>query len=263
MRRIGTIAISACCLLRSGAYAADTDIWFQRHPQPPVWELTPEEFGFLNPPGTHLDYTTPGCGDYLEKAFTVYLGRYPAYAGDNADRDALFQRWQNYAEISEVSRLPFCLTAPYAYQLKTLADAPESAITISYCGRYSGEDSTADDSRARALIDEVERIARRGSVSAFSSYLELDGDTEVVRLNPDILYFLKQSLMNASPILRPDYLFDNERVWADDAWNRPDLEQQLSPKRKAFVDDAAARNDLGSVLATTGPCGDTAWREAD
>ncbi len=182
---------------------------------------------------------------------------------DRQTADQRFRRWQNYAEISEDWTLPFCLTAPSAYRLKKLAEAPESAITISYCGRYSGKDSTVDDSRARSLIDEVERIARRGSVSAFSSFLELDGNTKVVRLNPDVLYFLKQSLMNASPILRPDYLFDGAGAWANDAWNRPDLEQQLSPERRAFVDDAVLRNDLGSVLETTGPCGDTAWREAD
>ena len=241
--------------------ASSTDIWFKRHPQPPEWDLTPEEFRFLNPPGSHLDYTTPGCGDYLEKAFTVYLQRYPDYAENSQTADRRFRRWLDYAEISEVMRLPFCLTAPYAYRLRKLADSPENAILISYCGRYSGKDSTADDSRARALIDEVERIARRGSVSAFASYLLLDGENEVVRLNPDVLYFLKQALMNASPITRPDYLFDDTSAWADAAWNRPDLEDQLSPERKAFVDEAAARNDLSAVLATTGPCGDTAWRD--
>ena len=113
------------------------------------------------------------------------------------------------------------------------------------------------------MIDEVERIARRGSVSAFSIYLELDGDTEVAHLNPDVLYFLKQSLMNASPILRPDYLFDSTGVWAGEAWNRPDLEQQLTPERKAFVDEAVARGELAAVLETTAPCGDTGWRETD
>ena len=122
-----------------------------------------------------------------------------------------------------------------------------------------GEPTTEED---RFVVDKIrylEGLADKGFAVAQGYYLLMDGNS-VVRLNPDILYFLRRAL-DGSSFANDLGLFDTQDSIF--AVNSPGLEEQLSSERKAFVDGAVLRNDLSAVLETTGPCGDTAWREAD
>lgn len=199
----------------------------------------------------------------MERAFIVYLETYPDYA-ETGPRNLLYARWLDYAEASEEWSLPCCLSAPHGYQLRRMLEEPDADVTISYCGRFAGDPETSYDWLAKMHIDVIEHIALKGSVAGLSVYLQLDGKGRVVNLNPDVVYYLKSAILSSDNPTRPDYLFDeNDASWRDQPWNRPNLEEELSPERKAFVDEAVARGDLAAVLETTGPCGDTAWRGAD
>ncbi len=230
---------------------------FQEHPQPGILELSLEETRYVDGDWKQ-DGMLPECGGKVHRSYEIYLKYFPEYA-ETAGPEQAYQAWRDYILADEENSLGGCMTGAYAYAIETLYKRDPSRITISYCGRFSAEPTTEEDLFVVNTIRYLEGLADKGFAVAQGYYLLMDG-YGVVRLNPDILFFLRQSLIG-SPWAVELGLF----VTPDSslAVNSPNLEEQLSPERKAFVDDAVARGDLAAVRETTAPCGEAGWREAE
>ncbi|QQM31761.1 hypothetical protein JET14_06230 [Martelella lutilitoris] len=229
---------------------------FQEHPQPST-EISFEELLYIDGDWKR-DGMLPECGGKVRRSYEIYLKYFPEYA-ETAEPEQAYQTWRDYILADEESSLGGCMTGAYAYAIETLYKRDPSSITISYCGRFSGEPTTEEDLFVVDTIRYLEGLADKGFALAQGYYLLMDGNS-VVRLNPDILFFLGQSLDGSPWAVELGLFVTPESLLAV---NSPNLEGQPSPERKAFVDEAVARSDLASVLETTGPCGDMAWREAD
>ncbi len=241
----------------SGPQTSFAGDWsFQEHPQPST-EISFEELLYIDGDWKR-DGMLPECGGKVHRSYEIYLKYFPEYA-ETAEPEQAYQTWRDYILADEENSLGGCMTGAYASAIETLYKRDPSRITVSYCGRFSGEPTTEEDLFVVDKIRYLEGLADKGFAVAQGYYLLMDGNS-VVRLNPDILYFLRRAL-DGSSFANDLGLFDTQDSIF--AVNSPGLEEQLSSERKAFVDGAVLRNDLSAVLETTGPCGDTAWREAD
>ncbi|TPW28826.1 hypothetical protein FJU08_15980 [Martelella alba] len=230
---------------------------FADHPIPALHDLDDETmlYVFLSPEDSNM---VLDCGDYFGRYLTAYERYYPEFArqGTPEERDQAFRAG---VEAYGDDYLVTCLTSPYVLKLHKDIWATPLRFTVRYCGRFEGEPVTDADRYMVETIRRVERIAARGSEEGLFNMILLDGEPDRTELNPDLLYFLKKSLIDTD-FARQRMILDPGSRFGILAINSPDLEAQLTPKRKAFIDAAVKRGDLRAVLDTTGPCGDTAWR---
>ena len=254
--RLAAISAAFILVFLSSYQVSLAEDWsFQDNLQPGILELSLEELRYIDG-DRKKDGMLPECGGKVRRSYEIYLKHYPEYE-TTAEPEQAYQNWRNYILSDEDNSLGGCMTGTYAYAIETLYIRDPSRITISYCGRFSAEPVTDEDRFVVDTMSYLVGLAERGYEVALGYYLLMDGYT-VVRLNPDILYFLRRVL--------DDSFFANDLGLFDTpdsifAVNSPRLEDQISPERKAFVDEAVVNNDLAAVLATTKPCGDNEWRE--
>ncbi|MGV0877760.1 hypothetical protein V6767_11495 [Martelella sp. FLE1502] len=248
------MAFAACSV-----FACEASAWsFETHPQPTRPEMTFEEWEFAT---SELDYNPriPDCGDYLRGHYEIYEKRYPAFA-DEGTEEARYQLWREYIQTdSAFDDLNTCMTLPYVMAMFQLAGKLRIDSDLIYCGRFSRNPETEGEVEFAGLMERLQDAAKRGSEAALLSFLITDDGEGLTPLNPDVLYYLHASL-KGTRTAEEQHLFDDEFIFRHRAWNQDNLADQLSPERQHFVEQAAKDRDLASVLATTGPCRETAWR---
>ncbi|MCD1634703.1 hypothetical protein K7H91_13070 [Martelella mediterranea] len=249
------MAFAACSV-----FACEASAWsFETHPQPTRPEMTFEEWEFAT---SELDYNPriPDCGDYLRGHYEIYEKRYPAFA-DEGTEEARYELWREYIQTdSAFDDLNTCMTLPYVMAMFRLAKEKLSDSDLIYCGRFTRNPETEGEVEFAALMERLQDAATRGSEAALLSFLITDDGEGMTPLNPDVLSYLRESLKDTRTA-EEQRLFDDEFIFRHRAWNQDNLADQLSPERQRFVEQAAKDRDLASVLATTGPCGETAWRD--
>lgn len=220
----------------SGVVAQDSVWSFKDNPHPVDGKLLEPE---VNPEkGTVADLLAlkVACESLLDEQYLIYRELYPDFE-NSGDSESNLKNWETHlltsADFACPALIPFVqLTSSYDDEL--FAD-------FYFCGSYSRPAETALEREAAVLIDDLFDYAQLGEEALAFLLIAAGMTSGVVELNPDVEYYF-------SRLLGPVMEFDTQRPEI----TRP--EQMLSDERKAFVEEAAERLDLQSVLDTTQPC---------
>jgi len=242
-----------------GVFACEASAWsFETHPQPTRSEMTFEEWEFVV---SELDYNPhiPDCGNYLRGHYEIYEKRYPEFA-DEGTAEERYDLWRRYIQTDNAfDYLNTCMTLPYVMEMFALTKGELAESNLVYCGQLSRAPESENETEFAALMERLQDAAKRGSEAALLSFLITDNGEGLTPLNPDVLYYLRASL-KGTRTAEEQRLFDDEFIFRHRAWNQDNLVDQLSPERRRFIEQPVKDRDLASVLATTNPCGETAWR---
>lgn len=228
------VSISLCL---ADQYASSQ--WsFEDHPQPTFSGLSKAEHDRLDD-GIYGLERVEYCRAVMANGFDLYVSRYPEFR-TTAEIDQRYSAWKRYVASHNIFGLGSCPFSLPTLELIEL-DKDLEAAHLSFCGYALPPPVTDLEHRFADLIGELVENAMTGQTGALRALvLTHDMKTRVI-LNPDIEYALRRSLQKRGAMEPSDWAVDH-------------LLPQLDAKRRAFLDQAVDRNDLGAVFDTTTGC---------
>lgn len=224
-------------VLAAPTLGAGMDWSFKDHPWPGDAGLTRSEKAYLATPDD------PALGDACQnetlKRFHIYNDRYPAFAAHGNVADRLFA-WKAYLarDPHNLVLLCFIITDEFALGVENM---PKRPADFYYCGHFSRPPRTEQEKTVKRLINALMAYTRSGTQRAAEAVLFENQNTDWIRLDPSLAYYLSQL---DKPLVLP----------ATRTPDTGDPGKTLTPERRAFLQKAARNGDLDAVLATVPAC---------
>ncbi|WP_299860292.1 hypothetical protein [uncultured Hoeflea sp.] len=222
------------------AGAEEVAVWsFEDHPHPEVQDLTPVERSMREQvQATNYGNAYLRCADSVDIAYEIYNGRYPAFA-NQGDPKANLRAWKRHIIREAYPGFSVCVGGLPNYAIDWHAERLEKA-TIFFCGHFSAPPENEADHLLMELVNEALDFWLDGSRGIAFGFFII-ADRTLIRLNPDVEYFLRNSI-------------ENDEEYKPFEWDSSHLVPLLTPERRTLVEAAVKRRDLAAVLATTPAC---------
>lgn len=217
-----------------------------------VWDFSGEhqpDFDLAPYPGYgDLDVN---CNAYRENLFAAYKRKFPRFSA-SPGQAVLRKKWRHALVLT---KLPYWDSANYCFYRHLNERYIRFYIRgeipiIPYC-RIKPEDRSTEFSRAIEALEEMTEYAMRGGQSAIIFIFNLH-DRDYTDVHDDLLYYM--NLHIRAKVARYGESFD---LFADHPHPEDfyDSGNELTPQRRAFIEDAFRRGDFQAVINTTQPCG--------
>ncbi|TPW27828.1 hypothetical protein FJU08_19050 [Martelella alba] len=218
--------------------AVAADGWnFMMHPQPGDADLSAEESRRLD--DAFAKDWPESCPARVEVAYEIYNQRYPAFSRSIA-ADQAFSLWADYVVSIGANTTSMCIINQLAQGIIGL-DRGHGPFVNFFCGKPVTDPKNDDERYLAALFAKLTAYAELNSYNAVFELTALEFLQDMVRLNPDIRYFLErfvafEELRPMSPALITT------------------LGEAMGAERLAFVEEAFKHRDLASVIETSPAC---------
>jgi len=188
------------------------------------------------------------CQEQLNILYENYAKLYPDYR-PLMGKAALRKNWrQSLVHDGIDNRLDsfnFCVYSMLSNSIQKSPLRNEKTRNI-FCGRF-GNYLRETELQIAESLQELTGYALYGSASANYHLLNVTDTYAAITMNDDVRYYF-QELLKQQTASKPKIRKALESVFLPETSIKP------SPKRRKFVEDALARGDYQTVLATSDPC---------
>ena len=246
------LVLSFLALFNISSALAQNNIWsFEDNPQPQDIDYTMKEKQLIE-----NSFSSAPLGEFckmnLSAKYKIYNNHYPDFQTFD-DEETRYKNWKLYlVKTRDIA------TCEHDNAYETLKDYIEIHYNndFYFCGRFSREAQTEDEIKIftfiNELIDYVE-IKPAGIAFSFiilnefsnavssSTYAKVDGLNPLIKLNPDVEYFLRKSMELGKKMSAKE-------------WDVSHLLPFLNKEKISFLDEEILRKDFTAVLNATAPC---------